>query len=333
MHESMKNNMNEHQVMTLVSEILGIRLLSATRMTFGHNNIVYDVTLLNRNVIVRTNKDAHVFAKTEQNLTLLAQLGLPVPHVLAADLTQKQYSSAYMILEKIPGCDLRYELSNMTHAQMTRVAEHIVSFQQKVATLPTGKGFGYVPIGEQGTFSSWIELLQFEMSNSTNDTYDGILSRWKKRLAPILIRFEPYLAQIQPICFLDDVTTKNVIVLNGELQGLVDFDCVCYGDPLWMIGLTKTAVLSDIGIEALFYVEELCRLWKLADEQYNIVNFYAALHALNFIGRLAIEENSERVERMTNIVEQWITSLEGTIEYLQKEPHLWRDVEHLAHEA
>ena len=75
LHESMKNNMNEHQVMTLVSEILGIRLLSATRMTFGHNNIVYDVTLLNRNVIVRTNKDAHVFAKTEQNLTLLAQLG------------------------------------------------------------------------------------------------------------------------------------------------------------------------------------------------------------------------------------------------------------------
>ena len=53
---------------------------------------------------------------------------------------------------------------------------------------------------------------------------------------------------------------------------------------LWMIGLTKTAVLSDIGIEALFYVEELCRVWGLTDEQRTIVNFYAAIHALNFIG-------------------------------------------------
>ena len=77
----------------------------------------------------------------------------------------------------------------MTHAQMTRVAEHIVSFQQKVATLPTGKGFGYVPIGDPGTFSSWIEHLQFEMSNSTNDTYDRILSRWNKRLAAYISSF------------------------------------------------------------------------------------------------------------------------------------------------
>ena len=42
---------------------------------------------------------------------------------------------------------------------------------------------------------------------------------------------------------LDDITTKNVIVSAGELQGFVDFDNVCYGDPLYMLGLTMVAIL------------------------------------------------------------------------------------------
>ena len=43
----------------------------------------------------------------------------------------------------------------------------------------------------------------------------------------------------------------------GELQGMVDFDVVCYGDPLYMVGLTATAIVIDVGTRELFYVEEL----------------------------------------------------------------------------
>ncbi len=304
--------MNEQQVMEIVSDILGIQPLAATHMTFGHNSIVYDVTLPNRNIIIRTNKNAQVFAKTQHNLKILAQLGLPVPQVLATDLTQRKYSSAYMILEKVPGRDLRYELVDMTHVQMTRVAEQIVFFQRKVTLLPMNKGFGYVSIGEQGAFSSWIELLQFEMNRFTSHTYDDVLSRWKTRLARVLLLFEPYLIQVQPTCFLDDVTTKNVIVLDGELQGLVDFDNVCYGDPLWMIGLTKTAVLSNIGTQTFFYVEELCHIWELTNEQRKVVDLYAAIHALDFMVRLMTKESDTWFERMRDTIEQWITDIEST---------------------
>jgi hypothetical protein len=47
-----------------------------------------------------------------------------------------------MLLEKIPGRDLRYELPTMSAAQMTHLAEQIVGFQRVVATLPPGNGFG-----------------------------------------------------------------------------------------------------------------------------------------------------------------------------------------------
>jgi len=298
--------MNEQQVMELVFKILGVKPLTATHMVFGHNSTTYDVALPDRNIIVRTNIDANVFAKTEHNLSILVRLGLPVPHVLAIDLTKKQYPFAYMLLEKIPGRDLRYELGTMTRAQMTRVAEQIVFFQRLVATLPIGKGFGYVPIREQGPFSSWLGLIQFEMNRATSTVDIPILAEWQVRLNHLLHKYKSYLEQVQPTCFLDDVTTKNVIVLNGELQGLIDFDCVCYGDSLWTIGLTKTAIVSDVGTETLFYVEELCRIGQLTIEQRRIVDLYAAIHALDFMQRLMTKEGSQWVARMTEITEGWM---------------------------
>jgi aminoglycoside phosphotransferase (APT) family kinase protein len=272
-------------------------------MPFGHNSTTYDVALPDRNVIVRTNLDANVFAKTEHNLTILGHLGLPVPRMLATDLTKKHYPFAYMLLEKIPGRDLRYELDDMTHAQTTRIAEQIVFFQHQVATLPIGEGYGYVPIGEQGPFSSWFELVQFEINRVPSTDDIPALAEWKVRVNSLLDKHKSYLEQVQPTCFLDDVTTKNVIVLNGELQGLIDFDCVCYGDPLWTIGLTKTAIVSDIGTKPLSYIDELCHIGQLTTEQHKIVDLYAAVHALDFMQRLMTKEGSKWVERMTNMIE------------------------------
>lgn len=62
-----------------------------------------DVALAERSVIVRTNAAAGAFAGTAHNLAALARLGLPVPRVLPADLTEGCFPFGWMILEKIPG--------------------------------------------------------------------------------------------------------------------------------------------------------------------------------------------------------------------------------------
>ena len=147
--------MNEEQVLNLVAQTLGVQPVSATHQTFGHNSVTYDVALSGRNVILRTNSDPQVFATTERNLAVLAGLGLPVPTVISSDLTKTHYPFAWMLLDKIPGHDLRYELAAMTSAQMTRLAEQIVDFQRRVTRLPQGSGYGYVGIGEAGPYASW----------------------------------------------------------------------------------------------------------------------------------------------------------------------------------
>ena len=147
------------QVGVLVREALGEEALAVMHQGFGHQSLTFDVALAGRSVIVRTNDNTEVFAATERNLAALAGLGLPVSRVLAADLTGERVPFGWMLLEKIPGHDLRDELPAMSRAQMTRLAEQIVGFQRRVMALPAEGGFGYVPLGEVGPFASLWDLL------------------------------------------------------------------------------------------------------------------------------------------------------------------------------
>ena len=62
------------------------------------------------------------------------------------------------------------------------------------------------------------------------------------RVARLVERRRPGHDAVAPLAFLDDTTTKNVIVHDGRLSGIVDVDVVCYGDALLPVALTKMAL-------------------------------------------------------------------------------------------
>ena len=101
-----------------------------------------------------------------------------------------------------------------------------------------------------------------------------------------------------------------MIIQHGELQGLVDFDCVCYGDPLYWLALTATGVVSDVGLRELFYVEELKRLLTLTPEQEQVLALYSAGMALDFVRRFSEAETLEWNARMLDAVEKWMCVVE-----------------------
>jgi aminoglycoside phosphotransferase (APT) family kinase protein len=291
------------QVRALLRDALGEEARAVTHQDFGHQSLTFDVTLPSRSVIVRTNDDARAFAATERNLVTLAGLGLPVPRVLAADLTAECPPFGWMILEKIPGRDLRDELGMMTEAQMTRLAEQIVGFQKRVMGLPAGAGFGYAPLGGAGPFVSLWDLLH-EGEAATA----GVM---EPRLAALVGAREDYFRQTPPTCFLDDLTIKNVIVQGGELQGLVDFDFVCYGDPLFWLGLTATVLVCDLGQRERFYGDELCRLMELTAEGRSVVALYAAWISLGFVQKFGTGQSEAWRARMGAAREEWLAEAEG----------------------
>jgi aminoglycoside phosphotransferase (APT) family kinase protein len=300
----------EEQVRSLVAATFGVAPLRASRMTFGQNSVTFAVTLPERDIIVRTNTRPAVFAHTERNLAILGGLGLPVPRLLAADHSLAHYPFAYMILAKIPGRDLRYELPTMSALQMTRLAEQIVGYQCRVTTLPQGNGFGWAAIGEPGRFATWWELIQAELASRRAEAGTCAIAGLIGRLERAIDGCSPYLRSVPPTCFLDDVTTKNVIMQGGELQGLIDFDVVCYGDPLFQVALTAVAILCDVGPETMFYADELRRLRSLTGEQERATALYAALFGLEFILRLRDTQSPAWNRRMVEAIMHWLSLAE-----------------------
>ncbi|GCE31119.1 hypothetical protein KDA_66030 [Dictyobacter alpinus] len=301
--------MEEQAISDLVRDVLDVDVLAVRHMNFGHNSLTYDVQLPERHIMVRTHHNASVFAHTERNITLLARLGLPVPHIITTDLTMTHVPFGYMLLDKIPGRDLRYELAAMSHEQMTVLAQQIVSFQHKVMALAPGRGYGFVAIGGEGPYASWLQLIKDAVYKSLSVVRQGPLGEKMPDIGNKLSQFEAYLEHVPPTCFLDDLTTKNVLIQHGRLQGCIDFDCVCYGDPLFNLSLTQTGVLSDVGEPGLFYVEELCRCWQITEQQRQVVNFYSAIHAIDFL-KFQFEDPGEGhglwTERMLKAINSWL---------------------------
>jgi aminoglycoside phosphotransferase (APT) family kinase protein len=250
-------------------------------------------------VVVKLNDDPKILAGLERNLLALSHLGLPVPALLGSDLSLERYLFAFVILERIPGTDLRHELSSMTVAQMTTLAAQIVDFQRRVATLELGDGFGWHPLGEVGAFSNWYAIVQrdLEVGIRSLETLGGttLMDQILHRCQAL----ETYFSGIKPTCFLDDLTTKNVIVQHGQLRGLVDFDVVCYGDPLYWLALTRAAVLVDVGNPGMPYLEALEQLWNMDESGQEALRIYTAIHVMNFA---RFKTDAEKLELLLHVI-------------------------------
>jgi Phosphotransferase enzyme family len=268
----------ESLVRALVADVVGQPVRAIARMAYGHGSVTYRAdTDGGAAVIVRTNSDPRVYAGTLTNLDTLRGLGLPVPSVLHADLTRSRCPFAYVMTDTFPGRDLGFELAGMTAAQMTRLATQVVGFERQVSGLPRGLGYGFMPIGAAGSHGRWLDAVRADcgaigtainaagdpgLDNAAGDPgLGGELTALFADTWAALDRSSGRLDAIEPICFLDDLTTKNVIVHDGILRGVVDFDVVCYGDPMYWLALTQVAVLSDVVSAGQFYVDELTRLW------------------------------------------------------------------------
>jgi hypothetical protein len=301
-------------VLALVRDVLGVTPLRAERQTFGHNSVTFDVILPdgNSNVIVRTNVGRVGIPPGPSAIcTPWPASVCPFRRCSPPTCPSAAIRSPTWSCPRSPARDLRYELGVMTEAQMTRLAEQIVGFQRTVMTaLPPGEGFGYVPIGECGPRASWWDLIRPNPGSPLPLVGNPAFADLARRVLRQLTRREAYLRAIPPTCFLDDITVKNVIVERGELRGLVDFDVVCYGDPLFWLSLTAVGIVCDVGMRELFYVDELCRCLNLSNDERQVFALYAAWIGLDFVERFATSETPNWRDRMRGAITRWLTQSE-----------------------
>ncbi len=273
----------------LVERVLLQPVVGVARFRTGLDHFVYDVLLADgRRVVARlSERGPEPLRSAVEWSQRLRPLGVPLPAILHADLAAEHTPFAALLLERLPGTDLGHIIDDLAPDELRSVATSVVDAQRRTSTLQRGVGFGYVA-SAQGPFphASWSDVVVESLARSRQrieraGVFDPErVTLLERRLAA----HRPYLDRVEPVAFLDDTTTKNVLVDAGRLSGIVDVDVVCYGDPLWTLALTRMALLS--GEHALTYTAFWEDLLDLTDEQRSILTFYTAAFCVDFMGEI-----------------------------------------------
>ncbi|CAB3757965.1 hypothetical protein GQ57_08615 [Burkholderia sp. MSh2] len=244
-------------------------------------NTIHRVELADgRTVVLRVSSQPAAYAHTEANLAALRALGLPVQQVLAAGTAAPGRS--FVILNWLDGFDLKFALPAMRADQMAAVAERVADCQRRVAGLPASRGFGWAPIGRDAAHARWTDLFGAPADASVAVEATP-LNQLRARLRAVRATLEPYFAACTPVCFLDDLTTRNVIVDDGALSGFIDLDFVCYGDPLLQVGTTLAYLAADVGDAGRAYGDALVDCWSPSGDARRAMYFYAGLWTTGFL--------------------------------------------------
>lgn len=284
-----------HDARSIAARYLGHPPTAVARFATGTANYVFDVLGdAGERCVVRIGVDREAVAHAVAWHRLLASTGVPLPTLLASDAADDGDTFPYMILERLPGADLDAAYPSLTSAQKRALAIAIVRIQRRVAALPRGRGYGYArSYDDPSLHRTWAAVLLADLDRSRRRiaTVGEIDARVVDRVARKLPAYASYLETVRPIPFLDDTTTKNVLVADGKLSGIVDVDVLCFGDPLLTPALTQMALLSH-GYRT-DYIDEWCAAMGVTDEQRTILTLYTALFCVNFMGEIGHRFNKE----------------------------------------
>jgi aminoglycoside phosphotransferase (APT) family kinase protein len=277
--------------------LFGSPVKTIARFPTGLANYVYDVVLTDgRNVVARIaaeeNRrqiDGGIFWSGA-----LRGIGVPLPALLFADAEADPF--AYMVLERLPGTDLGNVYDCLSSEQKQTLAERLAEIQGRVGGLPLGRGYGFVSrLDDPVVHRTWRCVLDASLARS----YERVKSvpqvdvNRLRRIEAALAHEDAYLAAVAPTAFLDDITTKNVIIDAGRLTGIVDVDEVCFGDPLFTLGLTRMSLLAR-GWK-VDYIDHWAEILELNARQIHILDLYTAIHCTSFIGELGQRFNRDTV--------------------------------------
>ncbi len=249
------------------------------------------------------------------NSRVLAERGAPVARVLAGDTTGEEAGFPWMAVEHLKGRDLGEEYADLSSSQTAALAHEIVEIQQLVAELGEGDGFGYTFGPSDGApCARWDEVIDRLVERRSGwITETGLDAAEEAALVRRrLDELRPALRSVRPIPFLDDLTTKNVLVHQGQLSGIVDVDEFCYGDHMLWVGLTRMALLNS-GHDAS-YVDYLLDELEAGTEERVRCEFYTGLFAFVFLSEQGVgfnedaeELDEERVRFLRESVMTWLT--------------------------
>jgi len=308
---------DENIAATVVASMLGEKVLSSIRLTTGDQHFVFAVKTASLEYVLRMTKDINrsYFTSAIYWQEKLIPLGVPLAKFIKSDLNGKYSSFPTLLMMRLPGDDLCNVYSNLTTLDKENLAKEMIVIQNTTKALPNGAGFGisssYENIPE---FKSWYDFLVQRLNFFMNIIGKASIFDATKILNAISIANEikDDLHTIQAAPFLWDASERNVIIYQGKISGIVDVDEICFGDPLFVLGLTYSA-LENGGHDTL-YTDYWADNLQLDENAKLRLEFYRLFYIVVFMRKHSmLSANNQKitfnVARLKNMFDQSLTRI------------------------
>lgn len=272
-----------HGILRKAFDITPIRV---TRYHTGYCHRVFEVEQHNgtRVVLRLTSPENAAFHDgCRYWLPRLRRIGVPVPEIMGWGM---EGDVRYILLSHIPGKDLGQVYAKMREDEKMRLARDLTLIQEKVDDLASPGGFGWTYADDPGKSESWKSHLVREVERArSNVAVNGVFDPQLGNLVLAAMRpLEAYFEAVPSKLFLDDITTKNVLIYNGGLSGIVDVDGMSLGDRMYALGLTRMALLN-MDMETRYVDYWLDALRANATER-RAVAWYTFAFCFSFMGEV-----------------------------------------------
>lgn len=268
------------------------------RCAVGIGNYVYIVKCDDIKYVFRCSIADDAYVDTIYWLKELSIFDIPVPKVLFYGKCE-EYN--YLILNFFEGKDIGIVYQELTKAEKKKIAKDVIEIQRKVSRMQ---------IKHIEKTWSWVQVVDELLERADkrivqNGYFDN---KRVQQLQEAKNCLEDYFASVKPIAYLDDISTKNLLIHNGEISGIIDIDWMGVGDNLTFIALTYIALLN-MNYET-DYVDYLLEERCCSDLEMKAFLFYALVYCVDFMGERGskfgdkeIEVNAEIINRLNQIYE------------------------------
>ena len=249
----MKNKLETPDIETakmVAASLLGETIVNINRLTTGGKNFVFALSTTNHSYVIRmtTKECQNTYLASIYWQNKLLPLGVPLAKFIATDLEGRFSSFPTLLMQRIPGDDLCNVYKNLSIATKQGLAQQIVSIHTKTAALPLGSSYGFANSYEQTTkYKSWYDFLlaRLDLCRESLKKTTAFIPDTMTKILDIAYALKSDLLLIMPRAFMWDTSERNVIIDHDKISAIVDVDDMCFGDPLFVLGLTYSALEAN----------------------------------------------------------------------------------------
>jgi len=282
--------MNEQIIAQICVKKIGEMPRTIERCAVGQGNYVYIVECEENKYIIRCSLETDAYKDTIYWLEKLTTIEIPVPKVVGKGKYEKY---EYLILTYLEGKDIGLVYSGLTEDEKKVIAREIVHIQNKVATLE---------LDNVEPDWSWHAFINYILERAKERIeQNGYFDVEKvERLCGQMGQLEEYFANVEPVAYLDDISSKNLLIHNERLSGIIDIDWIGIGDRLTFVALTYIALLN---MECdTYYAKYILEEMQPEFIEKKAFLFYILMYCVDFMGERGMQFMDKRVEVNDQII-------------------------------